>query len=59
MASMEMLGSALAAPIIGPSGAYGIIYLDNGFDQSAYTRQDLDYLTLVSTHLAALVEHIG
>ncbi len=59
MASMGMLGSALAAPIIGPSGAYGIIYLDNGFDQSAYTRQDLDYLTLVSTHLAALVEHIG
>ncbi|MBN1513051.1 MAG: FHA domain-containing protein [Phycisphaerae bacterium] len=55
----EHLRSAMAAPIMAPSGAYGVIYLDNGIDQDPFTNQDLDYLTLVSTQVAALIEHIG
>jgi len=59
LASAEHLRSAMAAPIMAPSGAYGVVYIDNGSDQSAFSHLDLDYLTLVSTHVAALIEHIG
>ena len=59
IANLEHLRSALAAPIMAPAGAYGVIYIDNGCDQPAYSNLDLDYLTLVSTHVAALIEHIG
>lgn len=56
---LEQLCSAMAAPIAAPAGAYGVIYIDNGVDQKPYTRQDLDYLILISTQIAAFVEHIG
>jgi GAF domain-containing protein len=56
---LDNLRSAMAAPIAAPAGVYGIIYLDNGSDQEAYSHQDLDYLTLVSTQVAAFLEHIG
>jgi len=59
LASAEHLRSAMAAPIMAPSGAYGVVYIDNGSDQTAFSHLDLDYLTLVSTHVAALIEHIG
>ena len=49
----------MAAPIAAPAGAFGIIYLDNGADQPPYSHHDFDYLTLVSTHIAALLEHIA
>jgi GAF domain-containing protein len=56
---MGNIKSAMAAPIVAPAGAYGVIYVNNGIDQSAYTYQDLDYLTLVSVQLAAMIEHIA
>ena len=59
LARAEHLRSAMAAPIMAPTGAYGVIYIDNGCDQPAYSLLDLDYLTLVSTHIAALIEHLG
>jgi pSer/pThr/pTyr-binding forkhead associated (FHA) protein len=59
LASAEHLRSAMAAPIMAPTGAYGVVYIDNGSDQTAFSHLDLDYLTLVSTHVAALIEHIG
>ena len=59
LATAEHLRSAMAAPIMAPSGAYGVVYIDNGCDQTAFSHLDLDYLTLVSTHVAALIEHIG
>ncbi|MBN2211647.1 MAG: FHA domain-containing protein [Sedimentisphaerales bacterium] len=58
-AGIEKLRSAIAAPIVGPAGAYGVIYVDNGADQKPLTRSDLDYLTLISTQVAAHAEHIG
>ena len=57
--SLQTLRSAMAAPIIGPNGAYGVIYIDNAMDQTAYTPHDLDYLALISITLAALVERVG
>jgi len=57
--SIANLCSAMAAPIVAPAGAYGIIYLDNDSDQPPYNHHDFDYLTLVSTQIAALLEHIA
>lgn len=57
--NMGHIKSAMSAPIVTPSGVYGVLYLDNGINDEAFTQQDLDYLTLVSTHVAALIEHIG
>ena len=57
--NQPILCPAMAAPIVAPAGAYGIIYLDNGSDQAPYSHHDFDYLTLVSTHIAALLEHIA
>ncbi|MBN2377294.1 MAG: FHA domain-containing protein [Sedimentisphaerales bacterium] len=59
LSSLEKLRSAMAAPIMAPAGAYGVIYVDNGIDQPAYCNLDLDYLTMVGNQVAALVEHIG
>jgi len=56
---MGNIKSAMAAPIVAPAGAYGVIYVNNGIDQPAYTYQDLDYLTLVSVQLAAMIEQIA
>ena len=56
---LKNLRSVMTTPIIAPAGAYGVIYLDNGSDQPAFTMHDLDYLTLVSTQVAAILEHIG
>ncbi len=53
------LCSAMAAPIMSPSGAYGIIYVDNSTDHAPFSHHDFDYLTLISTHVAALLEHIA
>jgi GAF domain-containing protein len=58
-AGLEHLRSAMAAPIATSDGTFGVIYIDNGADQAAYTRQDLDYLTLVSAQVAALSERCG
>ena len=55
----EQIRSAMCVPIMAPAGAYGVIYVDNRIDQAPFVHQDLDYLTLVSTHVAALLEHIG
>ena len=56
---LARLTSAMAAPIMAPAGAFGIIYVDNARDKPSYTQQDLDYLTIISVQVAALAEHIG
>jgi len=58
-AGMAQIKSAMAAPIFSPVGVFGVIYINNGIDQEAFNRQDMDYLTLLSVHVAALVEHIA
>ena len=57
--TLVYLRSAMAVPIASPTGAYGIIYVDNGADKTSYTHHDLDYLSLVAALVAAFIEHIG
>jgi hypothetical protein len=47
--------SALIAAIAGPAGCYGVIYVDNAMIHDHYTLGDLDYLMLVATHTAAVL----
>ena len=49
--------SAMIAPIIDPTGCFGILYVDNAMDQGQYTLSDLDYLMLLAIHTAAIVEN--
>ncbi len=47
--------SAMIAAITGPSGCYGVIYIDNAMIHDHYTLGDLDYLMLIATHTAAVL----
>lgn len=50
-------GSAMIAPIMDPSGCFGVLYVDNSVDQGPYALSDLDYLMLLAIHTAAIVEN--
>jgi predicted component of type VI protein secretion system len=47
--------SALIAAIAGPTGCYGVVYVDNAMVHDHYTLGDLDYLMLVAAHTAAVL----
>ena len=49
--------SAMIAPIIDPSGCFGVLYVDNAGEKQYYTLSDLDYLMLLAIHTAAIVEN--
>ncbi len=49
--------SALIAPIVDPSGCFGVLYIDNSMDHGHYDLSDLDYLMLVAIHTAAIIEN--
>lgn len=49
--------SAMIAPIIDPSGCFGVLYVDNAMDHEHYSLSDLDYLMLLAIHTAAIVEN--
>lgn len=49
--------SAMIAPIIDPTGCFGILYVDNAINHEQYTLSDLDYLMLLAIHTAAIVEN--
>jgi len=49
--------SAMIAPIIDPTGCFGVLYVDNRADHRAYSLSDLDYLMLLAIHTAAIVEN--
>ncbi len=49
--------SAMIAPIIDPTGCFGILYVDNAIQQGQYMLSDLDYLMLLAIHTAAIVEN--
>jgi len=53
----EKIRSALIAPIIDPSGCFGVLYVDNSMDREHYNLSDLDYLMLLAIHAAAIVEN--
>jgi GAF domain-containing protein len=53
----ENIHSAMIAPLINPSGCFGVIYVDNAIEQDGYNLGDLDYLILIAIHMAAILEN--
>ncbi|MFH1718305.1 MAG: FHA domain-containing protein [Planctomycetota bacterium] len=53
----EKIRSAMIAPVLDPSGCFGVLYVDNKMDHQHYTLGDLDYLMLLAIHTAAVVEN--
>ena len=51
------VGSAMIVPILGASGCFGVIYVDNESSQEQYNISDLDYLILIAVHTAAILEN--
>lgn len=49
--------SAMIAPILGPTGCFGVLYVDNTTDGEQYTLSDLDYLMLLAINTAAILEN--
>lgn len=49
--------SALIAPVVDPSGCFGVLYVDNSMDHGHYSLGDLDYLMLIAIHTAAIIEN--
>ena len=56
-AEREKIRSAIIAPVIDPSGCFGVLYVDNAMDNQSYNLSDLDYLMLIAIHTAAIVEN--
>lgn len=53
----DKLNSAMIGPIVGQSGCFGVLYIDNAMDNEHYTPGDLDYLMLLAVHTAVVVEN--
>ncbi|MBN1975367.1 MAG: FHA domain-containing protein [Sedimentisphaerales bacterium] len=53
----DAIRSAMIAPIIDPSGCFGLIYAANSVKENHYGLSDLDYLMMLAIHTAAIVEN--
>ena len=53
----EKIHSVMIAPIMGQTGCFGILYMDNDMSHEHYTISDLDYLMLIAIHTAAILEN--
>jgi GAF domain-containing protein len=53
----EKINSAIIAPIISQAGCFGVMYIDNGMDHEHYNLGDLDYLMLLTIHIASIIEN--
>jgi hypothetical protein len=49
--------SAMIAPIVDPTGCFGVVYVDNTTESEQYTLSDLDYLMLLAINTAAILEN--
>ncbi|MBN2182920.1 MAG: FHA domain-containing protein [Sedimentisphaerales bacterium] len=56
-AEQEKIRSAIIAPVLDPSGCFGVLYVDNAMDHQSYSLSDLDYLMLIAIHTAAIIEN--
>lgn len=48
--------SALIAPVVIHDKCHGVLYAENSTEHERYTLEDIDYLMLLSTHTAAIME---
>lgn len=53
----KKINSAMIAPVIGASGCFGVLYVDNDTRHEQYSPSDLDYLMLLAIHTAAVLEN--
>jgi hypothetical protein len=53
----QRIRSAMIAPIMDPTGCFGVLYVDNATDHEQYTLSDLDYLMLLAISTAAILEN--
>ncbi len=49
--------SAMIAPIMDPTGCFGVLYVDNATEHEQYSLSDLDYLMLLAISTAAILEN--
>ncbi len=52
-----LIRSAMIAPIVGQTGCFGVLYIDNDMAHEHYSLSDLDYLMLIAIHTAVVVEN--
>jgi hypothetical protein len=55
--SSARVRSALMGPLVGGGGSFGVLYLDSCPGHEPYSMSDLDYLMLLSIHVAAVLEN--
>ena len=53
----DKIRSAMIAPVVDPTGCFGVLYVDNSIDCEHYSLSDLDYLMLLTIHTAAIIEN--
>ncbi|MGB2809383.1 MAG: FHA domain-containing protein [Sedimentisphaerales bacterium] len=53
----EGIRSAMIAPIMDPTGCFGVLYVDNATDHEQYNLSDLDYLMLLAISTAAILKN--
>ncbi len=58
MEDTERIRSAMIAAVVGPSGCYGVLYVDNAMVHEHYSLSDLDYLMLLAMHTAAVLKRL-
>ncbi len=58
MEGTARIRSAIIASIVGHSGCYGVIYVDNAMIHEHYSLSDLDYLMFVAIHTNAVLKKL-
>ncbi|MFC1677547.1 FHA domain-containing protein [Planctomycetota bacterium] len=53
----QKIHSVIIAPIIGESGCFGVLYIDNDMAHTSYNMGDLDYMMLLAIHTAAIIKN--
>ncbi|UCD50645.1 MAG: FHA domain-containing protein [Phycisphaerales bacterium] len=53
----DRVQSALMGPLVGGGGSFGVLYLESCRGHEPYAMSDLDYLMLLSVHVAAVLEY--
>lgn len=58
MEGTARIRSAIIASIVGHSGCYGVIYVDNAMVHEHYSLSDLDYLMFMAIHTNAVLKRL-
>ena len=54
----QKIRSAMITPLLGPTGCFGVIYIDNSTNHEHYDSSDLDYLVLIAIHATAIIKNM-